>query len=172
MQSWPRHRVEGGGTRGPGRLMEGCWSCTSRIPESLPPLQLSPPRLATRRAPCLLGGSKPSAGSRVANSSHSQVCASPTPSSHPSPPVASPGPSPTTAAGAAIWRSRGLPATLPQPAAGEDSRLSHSLAALATARDWGPVSEHPPGAHLVRRRGREGYGGGVADSLANPGSCP
>lgn len=145
--------------------MAGCWGFTSRSPESLQPPQLSPPRratgvpLASRVAP-----------SRRANSSHSQVSASPVLSSHPSLPRRLPRPPPRHCRGGQRPGAPRTPSHSPPQAAAADSRRRR--AADARARRWAPAPEHPLRAHWVRRRGREGKRGGLADSLADPGSCP
>ena len=156
----PRLRAER--DRGSGRLEAGCWSGASRTRESLlTPPQLSPPRRAT--------GEPPPPRWLLAVALTAPTHRSPRPQL----PVLPPPPSRHCSGGSDL-ALRGLPATLPAKAAAaaDSRRRRHSPAADARARPWGPAPEHPLSAHRVRRRGREGKGGGVADPLADPGSCP
>lgn len=169
VQSWPRDRVEGPGGQG------GWWRDAGAS------------RPAARRA-----SSRRSRRSRRSCHLHAEPRACPSPPgwlravaltapTHKSPrpqfsaltpacPVASPAPLPATAEGGSDLALRGPPATLPAQAAAADSRRRR--AADARARRRAPAPEHPLRAHWVRRRGREGKRGGLADSLADPGSCP
>lgn len=125
-----------------GRLMTGCGSGSLRSPESLgsprpgPP---SPPLPAAPRAPRLPGGPEPTAPSSGANSSGSQVASLNSLSPRqPAGGLLRRPPPPATAARAAIWRSQGLPAALPAPAA-----VAAAAAESSAPQPAAPARGHP-----------------------------